>query len=145
MPLEKELTNQEPNPEKENKQKLMSEEEYLNLCVDYALKTGWVKEDQKDNLINNYLKPIYQEAVNILQDIEKELKKNPEPFSYQEGLHFVIGRIEMCLKTTRRIGSTDPENILRSLQDNINASQYYWSRHVAEAMYEKVSEILAEK
>lgn len=146
MPVEKEPINQEVKPEKENTEKLMTEEEYINLCVDYALNGGWVKENQKDLLINKYLKPIYIEAARVLEEVKPEIEKElsiPYVKSSKKELNFVITKLNTCLNATRRIGSTDPNNILRAIKDGTR-TPLYWSRHVAEAMYEKVSEILAE-
>lgn len=131
-----------PNPEQEDVEHLMTEEEYINLCVTYALNGGWVEENQKDLLINKYLKPIYSEAVRVLEEVTPEVEKEKDPvWSTQEIKNFVVAKLNTCLNATRRVGSTDSNNILRTIKDGTKTGST-WSRYVAEAMYEKVSEIL---
>ncbi|KKU52001.1 MAG: hypothetical protein UX72_C0011G0045 [Parcubacteria group bacterium GW2011_GWA2_47_10] len=98
------------NQEREDKSRVRTEQEYVDMCVQYALSIGWVKEAQKDFLIEKYLKPIHRKYLEIIEELRKE--KVPE-----DDLAKTVLRMNNCLESTRRIGSTDPENIIRSIED----------------------------
>ncbi len=100
--------------ESKNDGKVIDESAYVNACVDYALKTGWVKPEQKDILINGYLLPIYHKYDEIINEIKGEIATEPNA---EETLKTITRRLGHILDRTRRIGSTDPDNIRHSIYD----------------------------
>lgn len=132
-----EIKTKELIPEKE----LISEEDYLKKCTEYAMSTGWVKPEEKDLLINKYLKPIYKCCMEILSDIrDYEIKGN----DYNK----IIEKLNLCLESTRRIGSTSSENILRTIKDfdkiSTNDSDEYIDglHHAINSLYKLLNSIL---
>ena len=109
-------TSEEMKKEIEEKSKLISEEDYLKNSIDYAISGGWVKADDVKNLENNYLKPIYQLYLEIIEDVKKEKDLS------EEDLKNTIRYLNYCLEATRRIGSTDSVNIFRTIADDYKSS-----------------------
>jgi hypothetical protein len=90
---------------------LITEEGYIEMVVSYALSGGWVTENQKDLLIEKYLKPLYKHAQEILEDVKKNGLDDPSD------LPRIIRKLNWCLEATRRIGSTESSNILKTITD----------------------------
>lgn len=103
--------------EPKDESKLMDEKAYLDMCVDYALKTGWVKPEQKDILIEEYLKPIYKKYIEAVNEVKSEAASEKDE---EQILKTVIKRLNHILERTKRIGSTDQNNITRSIYDYRN-------------------------
>ena len=134
-PIGKNMTEKAPiNQEREDKSRVRTEQEYVDMCVQYALSIGWVKEAQKDFLIEKYLKPIHRKYLEIIEELRKE--KVPE-----DDLAKTVLRMNNCLESTRRIGSTDPENIIRSIEDARNRAQDEYAEYALTSLLDFVSEI----
>ena len=103
--------------EPKDESKMIGESAYVNACVDYALKTGWVKPEQKDILINEYLRPIYRKYVEVIQEVKDEVAAESDA---KEVLKTIIRRLNHILERTHRIGSTDHNNITREIYDYLN-------------------------
>lgn len=114
---------------------IQSEQDYIDNCVQYALSGGWVKETEKDILIDKYLKPIYQKYLEVIADLKKEMTNANE-------LAAIITKMNFCLETTRRIGSTDPNNILRSIQDIKRSAQDTYSEYAIASLAQAIAEIV---
>jgi len=113
----------------------MSEQEYLDMAVKYALSVGWVKEKEKDILINDYLKPIYAKYLEIIKDL------------HQEGLAVgditkIVTKMNRCLEATRRIGSTEPNNIVRTIRDYQLAAKNNHEEYALTLLSHIVSEVV---
>src|SRR3989344_4511809 len=100
----------------ETSSKLIGKTDYFKEAVDCALRTGWVKPEQKESLIRDYLRPIYKEYIKVLQEVKKELNQESEPYIT---IDKVIEKLNPILERTRRIGSTEPGNILREIEEYI--------------------------
>jgi len=119
----------------EEESRIRTENEYIDAAVHYALSCGWVKEEQKDLLIEKYLKPIYQKYLEIIDDLRKE--KVPE-----KELANIILRMNNCLESTHRIGSTDPDNIIRTIKDSRNRARDEYTEYALTSLLEFVSDII---
>lgn len=115
---------------------LISENDYIQKSVDYALSIGWVKESQKTQLIEKYLRPVYKHSLDIVCDVKKNGLEEGEEFDR------VIRKLNWCLEATRRIGSTDPTNILRTIADyrrNVRSNE---EEYAVDSFYEFVAKLL---
>lgn len=123
------------NQEREEKPRVRTEQEYVDTVVQYALSTGWVKEAEKDILVEKYLKPIYRKYLGIIEELRKEEIPESE-------LSKIIMRMNNCLESTRRIGSTDPNNIIRSIEDSRNRAQDEYTEYALTSLLDFVSEAI---
>lgn len=96
----------------------MSKDAYIQMCVDYALRMGFVKEDQKEVLVKEYLEPIYQEYAETIAEarslVAEEFKSEADQILIMD---LIVNRLSAILESTKRIGSTDPDNVIRSIED----------------------------
>ena|SRR3989344_4805790 len=92
----------------EYKTQVMEENVYVESCLSYTLSNGWLKPEQEESLVRDCLKPIHDKYTEILGEVRSEAP---------EELPRVIGRLNAIMESTRRIGSTDPSNITRSMED----------------------------
>ena len=123
-----------PNSNQE-RSRIRTEQEYIAMGVKYALSTGLVKEAQKDLLLEKYLKPIYRKYLEIIEELRKE--KVPE-----DELAKIVLKMNNCLEATRRIGSTDPDNIVRSIQDSRDRAQDEYTEYALTSLLDFVSETI---
>ena len=124
----------------ETSSKLIGKTDYFKEAVDCALRTGWVKPEQKESLIRDYLRPIYREYIKVLQEVKKELNQESEPYIT---IDKVIEKLNPILERTRRIGSTEPGNILREIEEYIQfACKETYSVYAAETLAIKIAEVL---
>lgn len=93
---------------------IMDEVTYLNTCVKYALNTGWVKPEQEELLKEEYLRPIYQKYSKLIGEVKEEIAAEPDS---AEQLSKITLRLNHILERTQRIGSTDFNNIIKSIND----------------------------
>src|SRR3989338_5732874 len=100
--------------EPKEEDKIMDETAYFNLCIGYALSTGWVKPEQKEILIGQYLKPIYQKYTQVLEEVGKEIALESDG---EMKLKMIIKKLNHLLDRTKRIGSTDHNNITKSIYE----------------------------
>src|SRR3989344_4872304 len=133
----KSMNEETPSPNKIIKEKssIQTEQEYIDECVRYALSGGWVKEAKKDILVDDYLKPIYRKYLGIIEDLRKE--KVPE-----RELGMIILKMNYCLEATRRIGSTDPNNIIRSIEDFRNQARDEYTEYALTSLLDYVSGVI---
>jgi len=89
---------------------IQSEQDYFDMVFDYALPLGWIKEGDREKLTEKFLKPIYQEYVKIIKELEDENDSEIE-------INRIIKKLNICLEATRRIGATEPNNIIRTIDD----------------------------
>jgi len=94
--------------------RIIDENTYIDMSVDYALMTGWVKPEKKHILIDNYLKPIYQKYTEVINEVTTEVAAEADA---EILLKTIIKRLNQILEPTRRIGSTEDNNITRSIYD----------------------------
>ncbi len=125
----------EPNKEREEKSRIQTEEEYIDMGVQYALSRGWVKETEKDILVEKYLKPIYRKYLEIIEELRKEEVPESEVAK-------IVLRMNYCLEATRRIGSTDPNNIIRSIEDWKNQARDEYTEYALTSLLDLVSEVI---
>lgn len=125
----------EINKETEKKCQVQTEQEYIGMCIEYALSTGWVKEQQKDILVEKYLKPIYQKYLEIIEELRNEEIPEGE-------LAKIIIRMNNCLEATRRIGSTDPENIIKSIEDLKNQAKDEYAEYALTSLLDSASGVI---
>ena len=100
--------------EPKSEDKIIDEDTYLNMCVDYALKTGWVRSKQKNVLIEQYLKPIYRKYIEVLDEVKEEIATEEDA---ETRIGMIIRKLNLILEGTQRIGSTDHNNITREIYD----------------------------
>lgn len=100
---------------------ILEESNYFETCITYALSVGWVKEQQVPILKDRYLSPIYRKYRDLLEEVEEALTKDQDP-KKEEKMHWIRLRLIHILESTRRIGSTDSANIVRTIQDYVNWS-----------------------
>lgn len=115
--------------------KVISEKDYIDKCVGYALDIGWVKEKQKELFIKKYLKPIYQAYLEILEDLKKEKLS-------QEETEDIIRKLHYCLYATRRIGSTEADNIIKTIQDYLRDPKTEAAEYALMWFYDELVKIL---
>lgn len=113
------MLNENPPQNEAPKGEVLNEQQYYQECVDYALSTGWVKKEEKDILIEKYLKPIYQKYLEAIEEVKDEIRSDEDSGTTIEEL---IEKLNIIMERTKRIGSTDPTNITRSIGDF-----YRWS------------------
>lgn len=89
-----------------------TEEGYVTAVAEYALAGGWVKPEQKEILVREYLKPIHRKYIEILKQIDQEIGEENALVRRE-----VVRKMNAILDSTKRIGSTDLNNIIRSIQD----------------------------
>lgn len=98
--------------------KIISKDAYIQMCVDYALRVEFVKENEKDILIREYLEPIYQEYTETITEVRSLIA---EEFKSEDDqtlvMDLIVNRLNAILESTKRIGSTDTNNIIRSIED----------------------------
>lgn len=123
--------------EKAEKSKVMSEGDYFSMATEYALGSGWVKENEKDILKEKYLQPIFAKYLETIEELKAEKDKISE-----EELSDAIYWLNQCLEATRRIGSTEPKNILRTVLDCKRLARNDYSQYAVMAMYELIVDIL---
>lgn len=117
---------------------VVSEEDYFSDVTEYALSVGWVKENKKNVLIERYLQPIYDEyfgAVSYLRENNTD----------GETMAKVTRRLNQCLYATRRIGSTDANNILMEIEDIRNNSKTNEEEFAVTAIYERLVKAFSEE
>jgi hypothetical protein len=120
---------------RQEKRNVQTEEEYIAAAVEYALSGGWVKKEQEGILVEKYLKPIYGKYLEIIEELKKrEISK--------EELEMIIIKMNSCLESTRRIGSTDPQNIIRTIEAWRNDAQDVDTEYALTSLLDFVSEIL---
>ena len=124
--------------EREERPRVRTEQEYIEACVAYALSTGWIKENEKEVLVKKYLKPIHGKYLEIIDDLRKEdvLAKK---------LARIIERLNNCLDATRRIGSTDPNNIIRTIEDARNRAQWGYEEYALGMVSDFIAGLLREQ
>lgn len=130
--------------EPKDESKIIDESMYIDMCVDYALKTGWVRPEQKDILIEQYLKPIYQKYTEILNEVKSEVAAETD---VETRIKTIIKRLNHILERTQRIGSTDHNNITRAIydyRDRFCQSDEYLE-YAATSLADFISELLYSK
>ncbi|MDD5341293.1 MAG: hypothetical protein PHC97_02540 [Patescibacteria group bacterium] len=115
--------------------KIKSEGDYVDESVDYALSTGWVKKEEKELFIKKYLAPIYKQYLEILEDLKKEKMSETE-------MKEIIRKLNYCLEATRRIGSTDPSNIMMTIRDILKGSKSSAQEYALRWFYEEAAKII---
>lgn len=124
------------NQEKENRFRVQSEQEYITLCVEYALSTGWVKEAQQDVLVEKYLKPIHKKYCEIVEELKNEKEVS------EEDLRVVVRWLNYSMESTRRIGSTDKDNVIKAIEDYRDRAPYPYTHYAVESLLEFIKEAL---
>ncbi|HEU0050924.1 MAG TPA: hypothetical protein VFQ60_02610 [Patescibacteria group bacterium] len=114
--------------------KITTEMEYVDAAVKYALSVGWVRETQRNLLIEKYLRPIYRKCLEIMEEIKKE---HPEPEEWAD----VVRWLNAALEATWRIGSTDPQNILRGLYTDYKRARNFLTSYAMLALYEFIRDL----
>ena len=122
---------------------ILDEKEYYRACVEYALDIGWVKPKEKDELIEKYLKPIYQEYRTIIEQVKREMASDPDK-DFGTTVEKIIKKLNLILERTKRIGSTEPNNIIRSIGDfyNFSCRKDEYTEYAADSLYWFIVRIL---
>ena len=115
---------------------IQSEQEYFDMVLDYALDLGWVKKEEKEVLIEKYLKPIYQEYTKIIKELGDEGDVTDEEMKK------AVEKMNLCLEATRRIGATDPANIIRTIDDLRRMSGNIYVEYAIASLRIIISEVL---
>lgn len=121
--------------ERERKSQVKIEAEYSAEVIEYALQGGWIKEAQLPLLREKYLQPIHRKYLEIIEEIKAD---NPPVLELQEAIRF----LNFCLESTRRIGSTDANNILRSVADYRRQARSEYADYAVTAMQDCLNTIL---
>jgi hypothetical protein len=95
---------------------LFSEREYIEMCTKESIGGGYLEESDRDMLITRYLKPLYQAAQEILEEVDENTSVESEP-DFAPYRNRIVRNLRSCLSATTRIGVTDPNNILRSIRE----------------------------
>lgn len=93
---------------------IVSEKDYIEIAFSYALDSGWVRSEQKETLINDFLRPIYKKYQEIIEEVKKEIADEEDA---EKITRKIILALNLCLQATKRIGVTDPKNIMREIED----------------------------
>ncbi|OGM00859.1 hypothetical protein A2480_00925 [Candidatus Uhrbacteria bacterium RIFOXYC2_FULL_47_19] len=124
--------------------KIIDESMYVDLCVNYALNTGWVQPEQKNILTEQYLKPIYKKYTEVLDEVKSEVAADTDA---ETRIKIITKRLGHILERTRRIGSTDRNNITREIydyRDSFCQSDEYLE-YAATSLADFISELLYSK
>lgn len=131
----------ERSPKKENiweVAEIIEEAGYIDECVCYALDTGWVKETDRSLFIDSYLKPIHEQYIKVIQEVRIEITGKDD---IEERMQKLIKRLNSILSRTERIGSTDPNNIIRSVHDYIRMfCRDVYEEYAAQMLANKIGE-----
>lgn len=130
--------------EQKEEGKVMDEKVYFDMCVEYAISTGWVKLKEKDVFIEKYLKPIYQKYLETIEEVKMEIASGPDK---EILLKKIIKRLNHILERTARIGSTDPGNITRSIDDyyRMFCREDVYIEYAATSLAQFISDLLYSK
>lgn len=123
------------------KAEVLNEEKYYQECIEYALDTGFIKEKQVDILRDKYLKPIFQKYLDIMREVDDEIKLEEAPGPTIEK---IIEKLNIIMERTKRIGSTDPGNITRSIKDyyDFSCKNDTYVEYAAMALYQFVADTI---
>lgn len=124
------------NQEEEAKSHVRTEREYIAMGVEYALSTGWVKKVQKDVLVEKYLKPIHKKYREIIEELKNEKEVS------EKDLKVVVRWLNYSLESTRRIGSTDKDNVIMTIEDYRDRVPYPYAHYAVESLLEFIKEAL---
>lgn len=124
------------NQEKGKKHMFQTEQEYIAMGVEYALSTGWVKKAQQGILVEKYLKPIHKKYCEIIEGLRNEKEVS------EEDLRVVVRWLNYSLESTRRIGSTDKDNVIKAIEDYRGRAPYPYANYAVESLLEFVKEVL---
>lgn len=130
-----------PEKIKKPKGELLNEDQYYGDCIEYALSTGWVKKKEKDIFKDKYLKPIYQKYLGLIEEVKNEIKTENNPGTTIED---IVEKLNLIMERTRRIGSTDPGNIIRSIRDfyKFSCREDTYTEYAALALCQTITEII---
>ncbi|MFA6253248.1 MAG: hypothetical protein WCV69_03205 [Patescibacteria group bacterium] len=133
------LPGQWPEIQNEDRGKILDENTYYEECLTYALDIGWIQASEKDLLIEKHLKPIYQKYLNIIQEVTAELQKEKDSGTTIEK---IIEKLNYILERTKRIGSTAPDNIIRSIDDyyRFSCTNNTYAEYAAMALYQFIAQ-----
>jgi len=123
-------------PEQESGVGEISETAFVAQAVDYALSAGWVKKEQEQLLVEKYLRPIFAAFEVALSELDSIDEVTPEEKAR------VKARLITCLEATRRVGSTDPQNIIRSIEVRRDEAPDIYTEHVLTSFLEDVAHIV---
>jgi len=129
-------------PERTGELPILNETEYFDQCAEYALAGGWIKPEEKDTLIQKYLRPIHQKYLELIEEIRREVMQRENG---EEILASVIEKMNTCMKATQRIGSTDPGNILRSIAEcyRFNCKTETYAEYAVNSLHSTIAEVLS--
>jgi aspartyl/asparaginyl-tRNA synthetase len=123
------------------KDEQIDEATYMAECVEYALEMGFVKEEDQKRLEESYLKPIHQIYRQAIAEVMSEIgdEQNTEEFKT-----LLTKRLNAILERTKRIGTTDPNNIMRSISDYISwaCKTDTYIEYASECLAQKVLDVL---
>ncbi|MDP3725785.1 MAG: hypothetical protein Q8R36_01150 [bacterium] len=120
---------------------VISEKDYIEAASSYALESGWIKPEQKATLIEQYLQPIYKKYKEIIEDVKKEIADEE---GSEEMMRKIIYALNYYLFTTRRIGTTDPNNIMLEIKDlyRMRASVHNYMEYALASLKEHIQDLL---
>lgn len=129
--------------ENKNEVKMFEEADYIKAATDYALAVGWVRPEQIPILIEHYLKPIHKKYRDLVAEVAEAIEQESEPDIQMET---IIRRLNAILDATRRIGSTDPANIGRSIFDYRSrfCRSNVYLEYAANSLAETISKVLSQ-
>lgn len=132
-----------PHPdERESAPQILSEDEYFNQCVEYGTGLGWIKPGEKDILIEKYLSPIHQKYLELIGEVKQEVSQQEDGEAI---LASVIKKLNICLEQTKRIGCTDPQNILRSIADyyRFACQDETYTEYAVHLLHQTITQVLS--
>lgn len=120
---------------------IISEKDYLEAASSYTIESGWVRLEQKETLINDFLRPIYKKYQEIIEEVKKDIADEENAEKMMQKITLALN---LCLQATRRIGVTDPNNILLGIGDiyRMRASDNNYMEYALESLQEYIRGIL---
>ena len=89
---------------------LRTRESYFGSAQQKALETGFIREHEIPEFLGRYMTPIYDAYLATVEELATSTQD-------EQVLRDTVRNMNACLDRTLRIGSTEPENILRGMGD----------------------------
>ncbi|MFH1404658.1 MAG: hypothetical protein ABIH21_00990 [Patescibacteria group bacterium] len=121
-----------------------TKDEYIQECIEHALELGWLKEADMEVFKTKYLIPVFETYTQELRGVQEILELEDE-ITRESVWPNVLRRANNVLETMKRVGATDPQNILRTIVETKRSCRDDYSKQVVTVLMEKVVEVLKEE
>lgn len=120
---------------------IISERDYIEAASSYSIRSGWVRPENKEKLVNDYLLSIYNKYQEILGEVKKEINGEHDAEAIMAK---IIRALNLCLQATRRIGVASPDDIMRGIEDmyRMRRGVHNYMEYALESFKEHIRDIL---